>query len=243
MTRKNEEKFALEALKIIDNVKYKNAYLSEIPDIQTVDKSVGVEIVRANFDELIISFKTIGKDIINAMKMNKDKPLINDEIEGILFYQRADKQGNFVSLQDAENCHYLYEVKTNKGRSIKEIIDYDDLREISKNNQIWEVENNTFDSLDDNYKVMIGRPVVKWVENWYMLFVERIDSKIEKFDTYDKFKEINLAIISVHNYDDDFQQVAFNLKNHYRDKYMPFDNIYLICGNLDKTIVLNFNEK
>lgn len=165
MTRKNEETFVLAALKIIDSVKYKNAYLSEIPDIQTVDKSVGVEIVRADYDELIISFKTIGKDIINAMNMNGDKPLTNDEIEGILFYQRTDRHGNFISLQDAENCHYLYEDKMDKVRSIKEIIDYDDLREISKNNKIWEVENNTFDSLGDKYKVMIGRPVVKWVEN------------------------------------------------------------------------------
>lgn len=242
MTRKNEEKFVLEALKIIDSVKYKNAYLSEIPDIQTVDKSVGVEIVRADYDELIISFKTIGKDIINAMKMNGDKPLTNDEIEGILFYQRTDRHGNFISLQDAENCHYLYEVKTNKGRSIKEIIDYDDLREISKNNQIWEVENNTFDSLDDNYKVIFGRPVVKWVENWYKLFVERIDSKIEKFDTYNKFRENNLAVISVHTYDDDFEQVAINIKEYYKDKYMPFDNIYLICCNLVKTRMLDFKK-
>lgn len=243
MTRKNEENFVLAALKIIDSVKYKNAYLSEIPDIQTVDKSVGVEIVRADYDDLIISFKTIGKDIINAMKMNGDKPLTNDEIEEILFYQRTDRHGNFISLQEAENCHYLYEVKMDKMGSIKEVIDYDDLREISKNNKIWEVENSTFKSLGDNYKVISGRPVVKWVENWYKFFVERIDSKIEKFDTYKKFKENNLAIISVHNYDEDFQQVAFNLKNHYSDKYMPFDNIYLICGDLDKTIILNFNEK
>lgn len=242
MTRKNEETFVLAALKIIDSVKYKNAYLSEIPDIQTVDKSVGVEIVRADFDELIISFKTIGKDIINAKKMNEDKPLTNDEIEGILFYQRTDRHGNFISLQEAENCHYLYEVKTNKGRSIKEIIDYDDLRDKSKNNTIWEVENSTFKSLGDNYKVISGRPVVKWVENWYKLFVKRIDSKIEKFDTYNKFKENNLAIISVHNYDEDFQQVAFDLKNHYSDKYMPFDNIYLICGDLDKTVVMSYKE-
>lgn len=75
-----------------------------------------------------------------------------------------------------------------------------------------------------------------------MIFVERIDSKIEKFDSYDKFKENNLAIISVHNYDDNFEQVAINIKEYYKDKYMPFDNIYLICGDLDKTIVLNFNE-
>lgn len=242
MTRKNEEKFALEALKIIDNVKYKYAYLSEIPDIQTVYKSVGVEIVRADYDELIISSKTIGKDIINAKKMNGDKPLPKDEIEGILFYQCTDKHGNIISLQNANNCHYLYEDKTDKVRTIKEIIDYDDLRDISKNNKIWEVENSTFDSLDDNYKVIFGRPVVKWVENWYKLFVKRIDSKIEKFDTYNKFKENNLAIISVHNYDEDFQQVAFNLKNHYSDKYMPFDNIYLICDDLDKTIVISYKE-
>lgn len=162
MTRKNEEKFALEALKIIDNVKCKNAYLSEIPDIQTVDKSVGVEIVRADHDELIISSKTIGKDIINAKKMNGDKPLPKDEIKGILFYQCTDKHGNIISLQNANNCHYLYEDKTDKVRTIKEIIDYDDLRDISKNNEIWEVENSTFKSLGDNYKVIFGRPVVKW---------------------------------------------------------------------------------
>lgn len=242
MTRKNEETFVLAVLKVIDSAKYKNAYLSEIPDIQTVDKSVGVEIVRADYDELIKSSKTIGKDIINAMKMNKDKPLTNEEIEGILVYQRTDKQGNFVSLQDAENCHYLYEVKTNKGRLIKEIIDYDDLRDISKKHKIWEVDNRTFDSLGDNYKVMIGRPVVIWVENWYKLFVERIDSKIEKFDTYNNFKENNLAVISVHIYDDNFEQVAINIKEYYKDKYMPFDNIYLICGDLDKTVVMSYKE-
>lgn len=237
---RNEEKFVIEALKIIDNKKYKNAFLSDVPDIQTHDGSVGVEIVRADYDELIISSKTIGKDIINAKKMNGDKPLTNGEIEEILFYQRTDKHGNFVSLQDAENCRYLYVVKTNKIRSIKEIIDYDDFRDISKNNKIWEVENSTFDSLDKNYKVLSGRGVAIRVENWYKLFVERIDSKINKFDTYDKFKENNLAVISVYNYDDDFEQVAIKIKENYKDKYMPFDKIYLICGNLDKTIVINF---
>lgn len=238
---RNEEKFVVEALKIIDNKKYKNAFLSDVPDIQTDDNSVGVEIVRADYDELIISSKTIGKDIINAKKMNGDKPLTNDEIEEILFCQRTDNHGNFVSLQDAENCRYLYEVKTNKERAIKEIIDYEDLREKSKKYKIWEVENSTFDSLDKNYKVLSGRGVAVWVENWYKLFVDRIDSKIQKFDTYDKFKENNLAVISVYTYDDDFEQVAIKIKENYKDKYMPFDNIYLICGNLDKTIVLNFN--
>lgn len=88
--------------------------------------------------------------------MNGDKPLTNDEIEGILFYQRTDKNGKFVSLQYAENCSYLYEDKTNKRRSIKEIIDYEDLRETSKKYKIWEVENSTFDSLGENYKVLIA---------------------------------------------------------------------------------------
>lgn len=240
MNRKKEEKFVLEALKKIDNKKYENAFLSEVPDIQTDDKSVGVEIVRADYDELIISSKTIGKDIINAKKMNGDKPLANDEIEEILFYQRTDKYGNFVSLQEAENCRYLYEVKTNKLRSIKEIIDYNDLRDISKNNEIWEVENSSFDSLGENYEVLSGRGVAIRVENWYKLFVERIDSKIKKFVRYDKFKENNLAVISVYTYDDDFEQVAINIKKYYKDKYMPFDNIYLICGDLDKTVVINF---
>ena len=239
---RNEEKFVIEALKIIDNKKYKNAFLSYVPDIQTDDNSVGVEIVRADYDELIISSKTIGKDIINAKKMNCDKPLPKDEIEGILFYQCTDKHGKIISLQNANNCHYLYEDKTDKVRTIKEIIDYDDLRDISKNNEIWEVENNTFDSLGDNYKVMISRPVVKWVENWYKLFTDRIDSKIEKFDTYNKFRENNLAIISVHTYDDNFEQVAINIKEYYKDKYMPFDNIYLICCNLVKTRVLDFKK-
>lgn len=239
---RNEEKFVIEALKIIDNKKYKNTFLSDVPDIQTDDNSVGVEIVRADYDELIISSKTIGKDIINAKKMNGDKPLPKDEIEGILFYQCTDKHGNIISLQNANNCHYLYEDKTDKVRTIKEIIDYDDLRDISKNNEIWEVENNTFDSLSDDYKVMISRPVVKWVENWYKLFTDRIDSKIEKFDIYNKFKENNLAVISVHTYDDNFEQVAINIKEYYKDKYMPFDNIYLICCNLVKTRVLDFKK-
>ena len=239
---RNDEKFVVEALKIIDNKKYKNAFLSDVPDIQTDDNSVGVEIVRADYDELIISSKTIGKDIINANKMNGDKPLTNDEIEEILFCQRTDNHGNFVSLQDAENCRYLYEVKTDKVRLIKEIIDYDNLRDISKNNEIWEVENSTFDSLGENYEVLSGRGVVIRVENWYKLFVERIESKIKKFDTYDKFKENNLAVISVYTYDDDFEQVAIKIKENYKDKYMPFDNIYLICGDLDKTIVMSFKE-
>lgn len=239
---RNEEKFVIEALKIIDNKKYKNAFLSDVPDIQTDDNSVGVEIVRADYDDLIISSKTIGKDIINAKKMNGDKPLTNDDIEEILSYQRTDKHGNFVSLQDAENCRYLYEVKTNKARAIKEIIDYEDLREKSKKYKIWEVENSTFDSLGENYEVLSGRGVAIWVENWYELFVDRIDSKIKKFDTYDKFKENNLAVISVYTYDDDFEQVAIKIKENYKDKYMPFDNIYLICGDLNKTIVINFKE-
>lgn len=236
---KEDEEFALKLLQKIDPEKYGGAYNKDKPDIQTNDGSVGVEIVRADYDELIISSKTIGKDIINAKKMNKDKPLTNDEIEGILLYQRTDKHGDSLSLQDAENCHYLYEVKTNKGRSIKEILDYDDLRDLSKNNEIWEVENSTFDSLGENYEVLIGRGKVIRVENWYKLFVERIDSKIKKFDTYDKFKENNLAIISAYTYDD-FEQVAIKIKENYKDKYMPFDKIYLICGNLDKTIVINF---
>lgn len=239
---RNEEKFVIEALKIIDNKKYKNAFLSDVPDIQTDDNSVGVEIVRADYDELIISFKTIGKDIINAKKMNGDEPLTKDVIEGILFYPCTDKHGNIISLQKANNCHYLYDDKTDKVRTIKEIIDYDDLRDISKNNEIWEVENNTFDSLSDNYKVMISQPVIKWVENWYKLFTDRIDSKIEKFNTYNKFKENNLAVISVHTYDDDFEQVAINIKEYYKDKYMPFDNIYLICCNLEKIKVLDFKN-
>lgn len=239
---RNEEKFVIEALKIIDNKKYKNAFLSDVPDIQTDDNSVGVEIVRADYDDLIISSKTIGKDIINAKKMNGDKPLTNDDIEEILSYQRTDKHGNFVSFQDAENCRYLYEVKTNKARAIKEIIDYEDLREKSKKYKIWEVENSTFDSLGENYEVLSGRGVAIWVENWYELFVDRIDSKIKKFDTYDKFKENNLAVISVYTYDDDFEQVAIKIKENYKDKYMPFDNIYLICGDLNKTIVINFKE-
>lgn len=240
---RNEEKFVIEALKIIDDKKYKNAFLSDVPDIQTDDNSVGVEIVRADYDELIISSKTIGKDIINAKKMNGDKPLTNDVIEGILFYQRMDKHGNFVSLQDAEKCHYLYVDKKGTGKTVKEIIDYEDLREKSKKYEIWEVENNTFDSLGENYEVLSGRGVAIWVENWYELFVDRIDSKIKKFDTYDKFKENNLAVISVFTYDDNFVQVAIKIKENYKDKYMPFDNIYLICSDLDKTIVLNFNEK
>lgn len=239
---RNEEEFVIEALKKIDNKKYKNAFLSDVPDIQTYDKSVGVEIVRADYDELIISLKTIGKDIINAKKMNEDEPLTKDVIEGILFYQCTDKHGNIISLQKANNCHYLYDDKTDKARTIKEIIDYDDLRDISKNNEIWEVENNTFDSLSDNYKVMISQPVIKWVENWYKLFTDRIDSKIEKFNTYNKFKENNLAVISVHTYDDDFEQVAINIKEYYKDKYMPFDNIYLICCNLEKIKVLDFKN-
>lgn len=237
---RNEEKFVIEALKKIDNKKYKNAFLSDVPDIQTDDNSVGVEIVRADYDELIISSKTIGKDIINAKKMNGDKPLPKDEIEGILFYQCTDKHGNIISLQNANNCHYLYEDKKDNVRTIKEIIDYDDLRDISKNNEIWEVENSTFDSLGENYEVLSGRGVAIWVENWYELFVDRIDSKIKKFDTYDKFKENNLAVISVYTYDDDFEQVAIKIKENYKDKYMPFDKIYLICGNFDKNIVINF---
>lgn len=69
-----------------------------------------------------------------------------------------------------------------------------------------------------------------------------MDSKIKKIDTYDKFEENNLAVISVYTYDDDFEQVAIKIKENYKDKYMPFDNIYLICGDLDKTIVMSFKE-
>ena len=43
--------------------KYKDAYLAETPDIQTVDKSVGVEVVRADDEDLILTSKTIGKNI------------------------------------------------------------------------------------------------------------------------------------------------------------------------------------
>lgn len=242
MVRKIEEKLILEELKRIEPIKYENAFFAEVPDIQTTDKSVGVEIVRADYEELIISSKTLGKDIINARKMMGDKPLKDCEIELILKYQRVDALGNHISLQDAEKCRYLYVVNNGNKETIKEIADYYDLREKYIKYDIWEFENSTFNSLGVGYKVIIGRPKCIWVDNWYKLFIKRIDSKIDKFSTYNRYKENNLAIVSIFNYDDDIEQISLHLEKYYKDKYMPFDNIYIFFWESNKFKILNFNK-
>lgn len=242
MIRKREEIIAFKELKRIDPEKYRRIYFDEIPDIQTRDKSVGVEVVRADYEDLIKSCKAIGKDIINAKKMMGDKPLTNYEIELILDYQCVDKFGNPISLQEFEGYRYLYVDKKENEKIIKEITDYDDLKEKYKKYEIWKVDKYYIDSLSKDFKVKIGRPLAIWIDNWYKLFIERIDSKIKKFVTYNKFKENNLAIVSTFTYDNDFERVSLELDKYYKKHYMPFDNIYLMCGDTTKTKILSFSN-
>lgn len=239
--RKEDERRVLEILQELYPDKYKDAYLTETPDIQTDDKSIGVEIVRADDEKLILTSKTIGKNIINAKSMMGDKPLSKFEIQSVLKYRYLDKFGKHMSLQEAQKCKYFYKIKNDGKESIKEIIDYDDLEEKSKKYKIWEARNSEYYSLNENYIVVIAMGHTIWEASWDKIFIDRIDSKIEKFDTYNKFDENNLAVISKYPYDNNFELVASKLEQYYKDKYMPFDKIYLMCWQADKTKVINFN--
>lgn len=227
--RKSDEVFIMNSLKKNYPSKYKNAEFSERPDIWVPDKSIGVEVTSGVFEELYLSFRAFGKDIINSKKMMREKPVSYKEIEWVFDYADYD-------LEEITGSKFIYK---DKNKEIKIINNIRDLKENINKYKIREVDSYEIDNLDKEYKSKVGPGVAIWEGEWNILLIERIDEKIQKFNDYKKFKENNLAIFCFLTDEEDMINANKYLSNHYKDLYMPFNYIYL-CDSSDLIEVISF---
>lgn len=226
--RKSDEVFIMNKLKKHFPYKYNNAEFNEKPDIWVLDKSIGVEVTSGVFEEIYLSSRAFGKDIINSKKIMKEKPISSNEIEWVFDYPSYD-------LEEITGSKFIYKDKNKEIKIIENVVD---LKNNIKKYKIWEVDRDELCNLDKEYKSKVGPGVAFWEGEWNSLLIKRIDEKIEKFETYKKFKENNLAIFTF-MFSEDYNDAEKVIKEHYCNKYMPFDNIYL-CDNDGTVKVITF---
>lgn len=230
--RKSDEVLIMNNLKNHFPDKYENAEFGEKPDIWVLDKSIGVEVTSGVFEEVYLSSRAFGKDIINSRKIMREKPISLREIEWVFDYPSCD-------LEEITGSKFIYK---DKNKKIKIIENVEDLRINIKKHEIWEVDRSELNRLDDEYKSKVGPGVAFWEGEWNSLLIERIDEKIKKFNNYKKFRENNLAIFCFLNDKDDMINAKKYLSKYYEDKYMPFDYIFL-CDPGDLIEVISFINK
>lgn len=225
-----EEEIVLQILKRLETSKYKNAYICDKPDIQEPDISIGVEVVTGIHPELYLSVKSIGKPIINALKMMKIPPFEPSDYEWILSMPVA-------TLNDITDDVLVYNDESGNVNTINSI---DEFKEVIKNAKVWEVSKSIFDSLNEDYTTNIGFPIVKWQKENIDLIIRNIDRKIQKSSNYNGFLELNLAVLFYYADGDDLVEAEKSIIKYYSDKHMPYDNLYLLTNNQDEYKIINF---
>ncbi len=170
--------------------------------------------------KLYQSIKSVGKPVINARKMVGERPIELSDIDWIFEYPE-------MKLENLTESKFLY---INENKEISEVKSINELKKLIKSKEIWEIPLSEYELLGENYTTKAGTAIVTWQYEDIKLLIKRIDEKIEKFETYKKFKENNLAIFTF-MFSEDFNDAEKLIKEHYYNKYMPFDNIYLCDYN------------
>lgn len=178
--------------------------------------------------KLYQSIKSIGKPVINAKKMVGERPIEFSDIDWIFEYPESE-------LENLTESKFLY---LNENKDVYEVKNINELKNLIKDREIREIPLSEYEMLGENYTTRAGTAVATWQYEDIKLLIKRIDEKIEKFETYKKFKENNLAIFTF-MFSEDYNDAEKVIKEHYCNKYMPFDNIYL-CDNDGTVKVITF---
>lgn len=227
-----EEKIVLQILNSIESSKYKNAYICDKPDIQEPDLSIGVEVVTGIHSEIYKSVNSIGKPIINALKMMKKTPLEPSDYEWILSMPMA-------TLNDITDDVLVYNDESGNVNAINSI---DEFKKLIKNTEIWEVSKSMFESSNEDYTTNIGFTIMKWQKEDIDLIIRNIDRKISKSSNYSGFLELNLAVLFYYADDDDLVEAEKSIIKYYSDKHMPYDNLYLLTNKQDEYRIISFKD-
>lgn len=225
-----EEEIVLQILKRLETSKYKNAYICDKPDIQEPDLSIGVEVVTGIDSKIYKSVNSIGKPIINALKMMKKTPLEPSDYEWILSMPMAN-------LNDITDDVLVYSDESGNVNAINSI---DEFKKLIKNTEIWEVSKSMLESSNEDYTTNIGFTIMKWQKEEIDLVIGNIDRKIQKYSNYKGFLELNLAVLFYYADEDDLVEAEKSIIKHYSDKYMPYDKLYLLTNSQDKYKIINF---
>lgn len=157
-----------------------------------------------------------------------ERPIELSDIDWIFEYPE-------MKLENLAESKFLY---INENKEISEVKSINELKRLIKSKEIWKIPLSEYELLGKNYTTRAGTAVATWQYEDIKLLIKRIDEKNEKFKTYKKFNENNLAIFTF-MFSEDFNDAEKVIKEHYYNKYMPFDNIYL-CDNDGTVKVITF---
>lgn len=178
------EHHALEMLKIHDSNKYKNAVISDKPDIQSKTNNIGVEVVTADFTENAIMDNLRGKTFLQFLKMTNCHSM------------KAEKVKNLIH-QNSYNFKLFLEEKPyiEKNKQAVSLEDLNTLFEIKDNSRIYLTKYKKFNYIKHkNGDIKYAMPPAQWVGNLPHIMLDRYKEKNDKLKTYTQFEEMNLYI-------------------------------------------------
>lgn len=180
------EEEALNKLQQFDKKKYQNAVVSDKPDIKNRELSVGVEVVIAEFDEIILNTKIIGKSLIEYFKMTNCPSI---KISQLNFPVNLPEDDEIIEDFMLHNPVY----SDNKGLPvfIKEI---SQLCKLSNSTIIYFPDKAILRTLNSEGIIQFPPATAQWVGQLPIEMMKQLKEKEQKIDGYEKFDEMNLYI-------------------------------------------------
>lgn len=216
---KTVERRALNNLCKFNYEKYKNAKLSDKPDIQNNNPSVGVEVTIEEFNEVIMNTRFVGKNIIRVLKMKRKTSV---KFSAIQILKEFPKKHEII--RKFLSNHPVYEDKDGK---VVFINNFSKLLRTPENSDIYFVEKPLLRTLNSEGIVQFPPATAQWVGSLPNKLLDRLKKKEKKMVGYDQFDEMNLYIKCFTASIEEIKEFEELAKKYHSEYNCKFKNIYL----------------
>ncbi|MFB9860166.1 hypothetical protein ACFPFV_08070 [Salinicoccus siamensis] len=210
---------ALKLLKEYDSKKYKDAYKSEMPDIQNDITNVGVEVVVVDFKENLFLDKLFGAPFLQFLKMTNCYKIKKKELEGLL-----EVTDNDVALQEIINSKPVYD----KNGKAHHVTTRDEIQDLRPKQEIYLTSYSKYQfELDEKDNIKLVVPPAQWVGPLPEMMLQAVKDKEEKAKKYKQFEELNLYLQSFISDKEEIDEFEKLINEYHKKSKCLFKNVYL----------------
>ncbi|WP_342387497.1 hypothetical protein [Salinicoccus bachuensis] len=210
---------ALKLLKEYNRKKYKDAYKSEMPDIQNDITNVGVEVVVVDFEENLFLDKLHGAPFLQFLKMTNCWKIKKKELEDLLGLPSND-----ATLQEIINSKPVCD----KNGKAHHITTWDEIQDLRPKQEIYLTGYSKYQfELDEKDNIKLVVPPAQWVGPLPEMMLQAVKDKEEKAKKYKRFEELNLYLQSFISDKEEINEFEKLLNEYHKKSECLFKNVYL----------------
>ncbi|MGO4928799.1 hypothetical protein ACTQ5J_09430 [Fundicoccus sp. Sow4_F4] len=216
------EKEALKILQEFDKARYRDAFISDKPDIQNVSLGIGTEVTTVEYNKIVLNFNMERKNIIEYHKMKK-----SPKLKKIKFKFLQELPENHELLKQFFSRNPVYE---NKLKLPMEIENLESLRNTPDNSDVYFTSDFMMQNINEKFEILLPPPSTHWMGTLSSEMMKALYIKEEKLINYRKFNEINLFINNSSGSVREIEDVKIKVMEYNKTEGCQFNRIYITDG-------------